>query len=779
MKKQTFNVLISIDDGYLDRACETLLSFKNHNDVFFNVYLLYEELKTSTISKLEKYILEKQIGKLIPIKIDLSMVNLPLNISYISKVTYYRLFAPYFISESRFLYIDCDIICQGNISQFYNMDFENNAIIGCPNMLDSSKIYLDSVMKSNVGISLDDVYINAGVLLIDVENYKKFIKMDELIDFINNTNLLLEFQDQDVINHVFHKVTKLADNLYNFQMNGVDTGLENYQAPIVHYSEYYKPWNDDYYNTKKASVYYDFLLKNGKEKECFELASKHLRNETSALNNTKIDKNDAIDIIIPIYNAKKTLDDCLSSIKKQIDVPKLKVYLIDDASSESYDEIIKKYSDLDISYYKVKKNGGPGAARNKGIELSNSKYVTFLDADDVFLTDISLSVMYKLIKYKNPDVITTTIYRDLYDGFMLHTADEFGLHGKLFSREFIDKHNLKFNSTYYFEDTGFNILLKFFGASVLDYDCVTYYWRNYHESLSNQKVKYLELVDSLSFDYDFYIKNSDNNSFLINFFITLKWISFVLKNISNKTDYQKLVKSTLKIYKTFKCIYNGIYYEKFYQYLADRYLFDDIMNFMSDVIKEYASTDGVENLTEYEKSLVGLPYYPLDNECGLEQRIYPKLINEYNDLYYTDNKKAVDLLNRSMFYLGPGVKILPPIHANWGCKNVLVGENTFINSNVVFVDDAKINIGKNVLIGPNVTFCTSSHPKKVEERNKIIAKPITIEDHVWIGANVVILQGVTIGKNSIIGAGSVVTKNIPANKIAYGNPCTIKESINE
>ena len=207
---------------------------------------------------------------------------------------------------------------------------------------------------------------------------------------------------------------------------------------------------------------------------------------------------------------------------------------------------------------------------------------------------------------------------------------------------------------------------------------------------------------------------------------------------------------------------------------------DDFKNInLKEVIHFYNDKCGSEALTDFEKSLIELPYLPLDNECAIEQAVYPELIDRYNKLYYSDLEDAMHNLTKSMFKFGYGSKIIPPINSNWGCKNVSVGNCTFINSNVTFVDDAKITIGDNVLIGPNVTFCTSSHPVDLENRRKIISKPITIEDGVWIGANVVILQGVTIGKNSVIGAGSIVTKNVPDNVVAFGNPCKVKKSIND
>ena len=101
-----------------------------------------------------------------------------------------------------------------------------------------------------------------------------------------------------------------------------------------------------------------------------------------------------------------------------------------------------------------------------------------------------------------------------------------------------------------------------------------------------------------------------------------------------------------------------------------------------------------------------------------------------------------------------------------------------MNHNGVILDAAKVTFGDNVFIGPNCGFYTSGHPLDIELRNKGIeyAKPIKIGNNVWIGGNCVILPGITIGDNVTIGAGSIVTKDIPSNVVAYGNPCKVKEN---
>lgn len=122
--------------------------------------------------------------------------------------------------------------------------------------------------------------------------------------------------------------------------------------------------------------------------------------------------------------------------------------------------------------------------------------------------------------------------------------------------------------------------------------------------------------------------------------------------------------------------------------------------------------------------------------------------------------------------------IEPPFYCCYG-TNINVGENTYINMNCSFIDDGKINIGKAVMFGAGVAVATVGHPIKPDMRKYMYTDPVNIGDNCWIGANVTICPGVTVGENSVIGAGSVVTKSIPANVIAAGNPCKIIREIDE
>ncbi|MDW2205228.1 sugar O-acetyltransferase, partial [Vibrio sp. 1636] len=122
----------------------------------------------------------------------------------------------------------------------------------------------------------------------------------------------------------------------------------------------------------------------------------------------------------------------------------------------------------------------------------------------------------------------------------------------------------------------------------------------------------------------------------------------------------------------------------------------------------------------------------------------------------------------------------PPLRANWG-RHTYLGDNVYANFNLTLVDDTYIYIGNSVMIGPNVTIATAGHPIEPDLRREVAQFniPVHIEDNVWIGANSVVLPGVTIGENSVIGAGSVVTKDIPSNVVAVGNPCRVLREIGE
>lgn len=177
----------------------------------------------------------------------------------------------------------------------------------------------------------------------------------------------------------------------------------------------------------------------------------------------------------------------------------------------------------------------------------------------------------------------------------------------------------------------------------------------------------------------------------------------------------------------------------------------------------------------------GRLYLPEDEEIMLEQMLCLEKQYDYNMTRPSEGKKREELLKSMFAEIGEGCYIEPPLHSNWAGKHVHFGNNVYANFNLTLVDDTDIYVGDKVMFGPNVTVATAGHPIEPHLRDLQMQFniPVHIERNVWIGANSVILPGVTIGENTVIGAGSVVTKDIPANVVAVGNPCRMLRSIGE
>lgn len=174
------------------------------------------------------------------------------------------------------------------------------------------------------------------------------------------------------------------------------------------------------------------------------------------------------------------------------------------------------------------------------------------------------------------------------------------------------------------------------------------------------------------------------------------------------------------------------------------------------------------------------PFKAFDKELTKERALAKELLFDFNSLRPNEYAKRSELLKRLLGKTPKSFLVEQPFHCDYG-YNIEIGNKFYANVHLTILDSAKVVIGENVFIGPNVGIYTVSHPIHSEPRNQFfeIAKPITIENNVWIGGSVVINPGIEIGRNSIIGSGSVVTKNIPENVIAVGNPCKVLRSITE
>ena len=274
------NILICADNNYIERAKDMLLSIKFNNTNDLNIYFLYDNLDIDKLNNLYDFVTNVINAKFNPIKFSYSGVNFPINIDYISSITYYRLFFPFMINEKidRILYLDCDIVCTGDISELYNMEFEDNVIIGCENMVTKKDERINIDSNKRLGLPIDNPYINAGVLLINVNKYKDIVSDYDIIHLIYDNKDILTFQDQDLINKLFYGKIKIVDSKFNYQINGVDYGLERNDHVLVHYSESDKPWNDDYVLINKLKPYYDFLCQKGDLETLEKLIKKHTDN---------------------------------------------------------------------------------------------------------------------------------------------------------------------------------------------------------------------------------------------------------------------------------------------------------------------------------------------------------------------------------------------------------------------------------------------------------------------------------------------------------------------
>ncbi|MDR0386648.1 MAG: sugar O-acetyltransferase [Treponema sp.] len=182
-----------------------------------------------------------------------------------------------------------------------------------------------------------------------------------------------------------------------------------------------------------------------------------------------------------------------------------------------------------------------------------------------------------------------------------------------------------------------------------------------------------------------------------------------------------------------------------------------------------------------ERKVKGLVYHYDDPEIMGEQLSYMEKLYDYNATRPMEQDKRQRLLKEMFAEIGDGCHIEPPLHANWGCHYVHFGNGIYCNFNLTFVDDAEIYMGDNCMIAPNVVITTSSHPilPILREHHYEYNVPIHIGKNVLIGSGVQILPGVTIGDNSVIGAGSVVTNNIPAHVVALGVPCRVIREIGD
>jgi maltose O-acetyltransferase len=182
--------------------------------------------------------------------------------------------------------------------------------------------------------------------------------------------------------------------------------------------------------------------------------------------------------------------------------------------------------------------------------------------------------------------------------------------------------------------------------------------------------------------------------------------------------------------------------------------------------------------SEREKMLEGELYNPLDPELVAERQCARRLFKLLNDSDVDRVAKRLQLIKELIPRSGENVWIEPPFYCDYG-SNIMLGDRVYFNFNCTILDIAPVTIGAGVKFGPGVHLYTATHPLNAAERNSGLefGRPIEIGDDVWIGGGAIVCPGVKIGARSVIGAGSVVTKDIPADVVAVGNPCRVMRSI--
>lgn len=209
-----------------------------------------------------------------------------------------------------------------------------------------------------------------------------------------------------------------------------------------------------------------------------------------------------------------------------------------------------------------------------------------------------------------------------------------------------------------------------------------------------------------------------------------------------------------------------------------------------DAGKENTMTGNEKPMTEKEKMLAGQLYNTRDPEIIARRYLSRDLQDRLNALPAEAHEERREILEQLLGRIDSGVWIEKPFRCNYG-ENITLGENTFINFDCIFSDDNRIEIGKSCMFAPGVHIYTVTHPTEAPERIRDISgdelagtlpyntytRPVVIGDYVWVGGGAIILPGVTIGEGAVIGAGSVVTEDIPEYCLAVGVPCRVKKHL--
>jgi maltose O-acetyltransferase len=182
--------------------------------------------------------------------------------------------------------------------------------------------------------------------------------------------------------------------------------------------------------------------------------------------------------------------------------------------------------------------------------------------------------------------------------------------------------------------------------------------------------------------------------------------------------------------------------------------------------------------TEKEKMLAGETYNCLDPDLEAERQKTEELLRLYNRTEAMPERQTI--LRQLLGHIGQNSTIEPPFYCSYG-QNIHIGDHVYLNVSCTILDCSEVHIGNHVMIGPAVQIYTAAHLLQAETRIRgwEVAKPIVIEDNVWLGGGAILLPGVRIGRNAVVGAGAVVTRSVPANTVVAGNPARVIQEIEQ
>ena len=750
MKK--VNLLMAINDKQVNRLIETIASIELYNEFDIDLYVMYTSLSKENLEKIETFMKDSNYGRVISLSInDKDFLS---SLSDRLRNIFLKLYAPFAVKNSvdKILYLENDLICTGDISPLYETEFEGNAIVGVEHLFEESKkeLYKDLEFKD------DYTYINDGVLLIDVKKYTSLFTKRAIDLYIIDNKDDLPYKAQDAINKLFGDKIKIVSDTFNYQINQVLDDELRFDTVLVNYCGYLKPWESCYYSYDKAYPYYNYLDIMG-QSELKENLMKSIYD-------------DYVDIIMPLYNDRKHLPISLSSLCSQVNKERFKLYIVDDGSKLTYDDIIDQFKDkIEIHYIKMERNGGCGYARNGALRECHSGYFMFMDADDILYDNNSFNAMYQAaIKYRT-DIVNGKRVDELSNKEYFHYPfDHEGTHARIYSRKFVDKYKIRFPHIKFYEDLVFNFMIRMSGATSTDVDQIVYVRKSNDDSVSRSS--YTDDRDVRYFLFEVYLtsavalkreyKYHRIRDYIIKYFYRVyERLGYYLVNPINDETRDLACRYFSRMIRIYKIVSDDFDTE----FVKGGKYEDGLIDFI-----KYC--EGYEPYDLNDRASSGLIYKLFDEELDTDTKKRIALVEELNAIS-KENQSQIKDITKKLY--STSVKIELPVICDKGLKNVTIGSNTKIGRNVSFDETGKIKIGRNVVIGSDVKFLTKGNlvSPNLRKMDYLYSKNITIEDNVFIGDNSIIYPGVTISQNSYVCPGSVVTENVNKNKVVMGNPC--------